>query len=545
MPEVATRRKTTTLTCDPRPVCPACGGLECLCRPRFFAGQLLTDEDLTRLDAYIRGKHRLHNRTLHGWGVVNGLEVVCTACDDTATVTAGYALSPCGEDIVLCHDEVLDVCRLIKACRERDRTDVDCEPFRYQGDDGCRASEEEWILATCYDEAPTRGVAALRGSSQASCCTRCSCGGSAACGCDCHVKGNGHNGHRNAPRTPPAQCEPTAVCEGHRFRVYRAPARTKIDRERRSPTALQGEFGERYRCCRGAIPELDLPALAANPSLSQAVEAHRRLCALKIELEDFLRTHGAHDCGVARRLAGIAVPAPTQNAIAAFVAVYDGVRASLGAIRDELLRFCRCSVILPPAPGSAADNCVPLATVTVRGADCSILRVCNLGVRRFVLTAPAIQYWLSLFPVERLLSEYLEELCCGRRMDDDRLNRYLRMGAAALGQRFQAREARRTGVPRAYAAARGGEPEAGTVVARMTAEEIDHDDLWREAAFAELVAPFVERVGAEPTAREAPAAEEAEPVDPVRVRSELAYLRRTVGRNLERIDELINRLDET
>src|SRR5918999_2707344 len=86
------------------PVCPACGGLECLCRPRFFAGQLLTDEDLNRLDAYIRGKNRLHNRMLHGWGTVNGLEVSCTPCGNTVTVSSGYALSPCGEDIVLCHD---------------------------------------------------------------------------------------------------------------------------------------------------------------------------------------------------------------------------------------------------------------------------------------------------------------------------------------------------------------------------------------------------------------------------------------------------------
>ncbi len=82
------------LTCDPVPVCPACGGLECLCRPRFFAGQLLTDEDLNRLDSYIRGKNRLHNRMLHGWGTVNGLEVSCTPCGNTVTVSSGYALSP-------------------------------------------------------------------------------------------------------------------------------------------------------------------------------------------------------------------------------------------------------------------------------------------------------------------------------------------------------------------------------------------------------------------------------------------------------------------
>ena len=32
--------------------------LECLCRPRFFAGQLLTEQDLNRLDQYIIGQNR-------------------------------------------------------------------------------------------------------------------------------------------------------------------------------------------------------------------------------------------------------------------------------------------------------------------------------------------------------------------------------------------------------------------------------------------------------------------------------------------------------
>src|SRR6266542_5411055 len=48
-----------------------CDGLECLCRPRFFAGQLLTDEDLRRLDHYVVAKDRLHNRYLHGPGSVD------------------------------------------------------------------------------------------------------------------------------------------------------------------------------------------------------------------------------------------------------------------------------------------------------------------------------------------------------------------------------------------------------------------------------------------------------------------------------------------
>src|SRR5262245_14797564 len=87
------------------PACPACGGLGCLCRPRFFAGQLLTEEDLNRLDHYIVEKNKLRNRYLHGWGVVCGLEVVCHPCEGYVTVRSGYALSPCGDDIVVCQDE--------------------------------------------------------------------------------------------------------------------------------------------------------------------------------------------------------------------------------------------------------------------------------------------------------------------------------------------------------------------------------------------------------------------------------------------------------
>ena len=71
-------------SCQP---CPECGGLECLCRPRFFAGQLLTEQDLNRLEGYIIAKNRLHNRYLVGHGVVCGLEVRCHPCGNLVTVT--------------------------------------------------------------------------------------------------------------------------------------------------------------------------------------------------------------------------------------------------------------------------------------------------------------------------------------------------------------------------------------------------------------------------------------------------------------------------
>src|SRR4051812_39330766 len=72
--------------------CASCGLLECLCRPRFFAGQLLSEQDLNRLDSYIRAKNRMHNLQLHGWGVVNGLQVRCGDCGDGVIVGTGYAI---------------------------------------------------------------------------------------------------------------------------------------------------------------------------------------------------------------------------------------------------------------------------------------------------------------------------------------------------------------------------------------------------------------------------------------------------------------------
>src|SRR6516165_3316120 len=111
--------------CQP---CPDCGGLECLCRPRFFAGQLLTEQDLNRLENYILAKNRLHNRYLVGHGVVCGLEATCSPCANTVSVSAGYAIDPCGNDIIVCSPDTVDICKLIKACTPT--TAANCAPYK-------------------------------------------------------------------------------------------------------------------------------------------------------------------------------------------------------------------------------------------------------------------------------------------------------------------------------------------------------------------------------------------------------------------------------
>ena len=95
-------------------------------RPTFFAGQLLTEDDLGALTAYVTAKDRLHNRYLFGAGVVCGLWVSCDPCGGgTVTVQPGYALDCYGNDLVLACPAPLDVNAMIRDLRAA-RLGKDC-----------------------------------------------------------------------------------------------------------------------------------------------------------------------------------------------------------------------------------------------------------------------------------------------------------------------------------------------------------------------------------------------------------------------------------
>lgn len=98
--------------------------LDCLTAPRFFCGQMLTDQDMTALVDWTRDKLRLA-RYRHGWGVACGLEVKCShKQNEHLIVSGGYAVSCCGDDIIVCEDVTVD---LSKWCKPK--PDV-CAEFR-------------------------------------------------------------------------------------------------------------------------------------------------------------------------------------------------------------------------------------------------------------------------------------------------------------------------------------------------------------------------------------------------------------------------------
>lgn len=106
--------------------CASCQG-QGIVRPRFFAGQLLTEDDLQLLTDYVGHKNRLHNRHLFGEGVVCGLEVTCHPCGDGRVIVhPGYALDCCGNDLTLACAATLDITTMIRELRRDQLGGYDC-----------------------------------------------------------------------------------------------------------------------------------------------------------------------------------------------------------------------------------------------------------------------------------------------------------------------------------------------------------------------------------------------------------------------------------
>lgn len=399
------RVATKTIT-QPAVTCSECGGLECLCRPRFFDGQLLSADDLTRLEHYIVKKNRLHNRVLHGWGVVCGLEVVCDPCEDQVIVRQGYALSPCGDDIVVCENAAVPICELIKECRNTAAYD-DCYSSRLNAEErGCEESLENWTLLVCYDEKPSRGITPLRAGSGAACCSRCACGGSSSCGCSCHEKSTSAAKTSFARVSP--QCEPSLICEGFHFEVRKAslPGNGKLK-------LFQGEmidrFLECYRELISIIPEF--------PQDTSNLEQLRQFCCdFKDALKEFFTVHSTYACLLDESLASIVCPSRSQfSDDPEGKKYYDALIQTIleeVMIAAEYMRYCLCAILLPPCPEPAADNCVPIATVQIRRSDCKVINVCNLTGRRFAATLPNLAYWTSWLPIDQYVRKLLARICC-------------------------------------------------------------------------------------------------------------------------------------
>jgi len=329
------------------------------------------------LDHYVIEKNKLHNRYLHGWGVVCGLEVLCHQCKGWVTIKPGYALDPCGNDIIVCKDYPFDLCAKIKDCCDSKRKDWECEPMAGPPPD-CTDIEQSWFITLRYREFESRGITALKSSPQSS---GCACGASdcrGGCGCGSQ-NGNGQDAKKRAgsyAQRPPLQCEPTRTCESFVVEVAPAPSETLED-----PLKLfAGTFLEQVLACAKDL-EMLLPAQ------NEPFDAYRK------RVWDFVKNHPLTSCQL-------------LSVISLSTSVLEVEQALV-----QLFRDCICRALLPPCPSDPFDPRVILACVTVK-ADangCSIMNICHQRGRRFVLTAPNMLYWAS---IGGLVKQILENVCC-------------------------------------------------------------------------------------------------------------------------------------
>jgi hypothetical protein len=89
------------------------GGLPAPERNRYFDGKFMTARDFQADPDYFLSRHRLHQRLLHGWGVVCGLHVRHhprpTSCKRWVVVTSGIAIDCYGRELVLQQDTAFEL----------------------------------------------------------------------------------------------------------------------------------------------------------------------------------------------------------------------------------------------------------------------------------------------------------------------------------------------------------------------------------------------------------------------------------------------------
>jgi hypothetical protein len=442
--------------------CAVCQGLQTFTSPIYATGGLLTADDLASEQAFVRAKMRLHNRHLHGWGTVCGLKVVCDDCDGVVRVEPGYAIDPCGNDIVLAAAAPFDVIKAIQACATARPKIGACDPFVPPPDPGCQDVDTYWCVTLRYNELQTAQTAQfMRQTFSSGGCSPggCSCGNTTMGGGGCSC--GGRSGAMSGPATTSTSagtlsyitpnCAPRRLQECVEIGIERhdGPCAEPLSSNTRdagtrtnavggvaagplgglATLAPPGSLLRRViLCVQDALDLLAKRLTAADAAALEmlgsgtavagvtAQSMHDALCRLRQALLDFMMCHDPVRCQMLAATAGLFVPEPAVVPGAVETPAAYAQRA-FSVTRDLLLAWvqagvdCVCGALLPPCPPDPLDMRVPIACVTVRGGK--IVDICNHACRRYAGSFPALYYWLSAVPIVPLLSRLIGALCCG------------------------------------------------------------------------------------------------------------------------------------
>jgi len=388
--------------------CPVCSGLQCLDRTRYFSGQLLTEADLNNDQAYWLAKNRLHNRYLSGWGVVCGMQVVCGECDGWVTVESGYAIDPCGNDVIVCGDQNFNVAQAIQqCCAPAQKQAPNCSPLRYNPSPTCQDAIQEWCVTIQYQEQPSRLVTPLTSSTSQS-----------SCGCGCSSSnGNGKSKSnlmtsgscRAASSAPPpattvpaGACEPTRVVEGFQLGVIPA-SEVAARASAGNPNSLSSHW---LLCIEGlAVLLAQAPTFDANTTPQSAYQATCTYLALAKRA--LANAEEVTLCSLLSYLSAITIPSGAD------VATYTGIVAMIKDSAVIAFFNCFCLTFVPPCPAPACDNRIVLACLTVQNGK--VINICHYPGRNQLITLQTLGYWLGPLGLNNLgtaLADAFNFYCC-------------------------------------------------------------------------------------------------------------------------------------
>jgi hypothetical protein len=456
--------------------CPTCRGLRPFEQPLWTAGQVLSAADLSSLQAYIKGKNRLHNRYLHGWGVVCGLEVVCDDCEGSVTIRSGYAIDPCGEDIVVAQDTRFELVKAIRECRDSKKSKTgDCDPWAPPPDPGCKDVETHWCVSLKYKEVEASYVRALAtsmpGPAQSCGCGcgggksvggcgcggksksagGCGCGGKSksggACGCGCGgatsqgVTAKGLQWGRSATAlNANNSCAPRRLLECFDVDIVESPhgcQPTLFDRQPGDDRQLgyaasifntlipdDSLLGRIVACLRAKITPLTtldqrqvaiLVALFSGGSPNvPASEIHVAVVRFRKIVMDLLAADDNPVRCQMRVAAGtIILSAPTVEEVREAKHYTEVAREALRDLLAVWLQLMIDCICHAFIPQCDDDPCDDRVEVAcVTVKGDKILRICNHSCRRYAGAFPSTFYWMSLVPVLPLIGKVLAWLCC-------------------------------------------------------------------------------------------------------------------------------------
>ncbi|MBN2440650.1 MAG: hypothetical protein JXJ04_04875 [Spirochaetales bacterium] len=324
-------------------------------RPEYFRGQMLTDADLIAGQKYFIEKNKLHNRSLHGWGVVCGLKVKCFPCctghgaSGKVLVEKGYAIDCCGNDIVVPGEFEFDVVRRIEEKRRASKRADPCSgETAAPRDNECPEGGEKYYLVLKYKEVKDKPATAFQTTDA------------------CSIQ----------------YCIPSRVKECYELDLVKY-CTLDMTKEETILNKIQ-EYMERGN---GVLESV------GNPFEGEKVNRDLLIQVIR-EYHKILPSHT--NCNKLNELDEIIADANGEN-----------IDSRLINLLLSLSMEGYCQAFLNPCPECSEDDLVILATIEVR--DKKIISICNFA-RKWVLSFPLLSYWniLNQEPAKNMLKQF----CC-------------------------------------------------------------------------------------------------------------------------------------